>query len=877
MKTRLRSQYPQPNQIYTTTMLQLNAAPKKPLSITRFAHFGCLHFEGDNKNVFSTDGLWAPLVLMRIILLLLTVFILIGCDKKPPTRNALHYQQAAKAYLQQGQIQAAVIEAQNSLQINPGNAIAHQILGEALLRSGAIKTAIDQFQQALRSNPNDSVTINLLAAAYLQMGRYDLAASLLSEESSDKEAQIERQCLRIELKLAQQQAAEADSQIQALLPNSTPSLTARLQVLDAQALLLMAADTGDRGPAQQALHKALVAEPNNVEALIWQGHLLLADLRYEEAEKSYAKALRQLQKIDIMVHPRLLAMQGMIKALVGQNKTTEALQFNKLIAQSPQGKLFTDYQTAVAKWQEGDVKQATQTLQQLVTSTPQLAQAQAALGSLRFAQGQFADAEQHLLTSLNQTQHHNTYLLTALAQWQQGKTADMIPLLQTALKTTQPADLDMLTLLGLAQLREKQLEASQRTLQQAQQLNPQHMGSQLALAEWESQTHDYAAAQKRYLRLLNQANLLTSRSDSSSADNNSLNQNTLSQSVPDKNNSDKSTLAKNNRDIRAVIYQHLASLQQQQGKSAVNFLQQLQPQDSSAYIAVLLKALLQEQRWQTAAELAEKNLPIFADDEFLRGAVVATYLALAQHHQTDNRRQALEYVDRCIQLAPQQAIAYAYKAHLLENPLPVENALAEKASVEKAAPQAVLAVLEELQKQTGQQALAQQLMGDFYTRQQQPALALIAYQTAAKQQPDSIALQLAIAQTEWQLNHLDNARKGYDNILAKQPDNIEALNNLAWLLIETDLPKAQQLANRAHQLAPQDPRILDTYAWILVQLNQLEAALPLFEQALHHQPPDAELIKHYHQALLRTGKTQQAEVLQQQYKLSVNPIDAKKL
>ncbi len=109
-----------------------------------------------------------------------------------------------------------------------------------------------------------------------------------------------------------------------------------------------------------------------------------------------------------------------------------------------------------------------------------------------------------------------------------------------------------------------------------------------------------------------------------------------------------------------------------------------------------------------------------------------------------------------------------------------------------------------------------------------------------------------MAQLEWQLEQNDAAIARYESILAKQPDQTEVLNNLAWLYIDKNLDKAQLLAKRAYQLDSNDYRILDTYAWILLKSNQAAAAVPLLKRALREKPDDPTIKQHYAEALERS-------------------------
>jgi putative PEP-CTERM system TPR-repeat lipoprotein len=81
-------------------------------------------------------------------------------------------------------------------------------------------------------------------------------------------------------------------------------------------------------------------------------------------------------------------------------------------------------------------------------------------------------------------------------------------------------------------------------------------------------------------------------------------------------------------------------------------------------------------------------------------------------------------------------------------------------------------------------------------------------------------------------------------ILADEPSNLVALNNLAWLLTEKDPGQANQFAQRAMKIAPNAPSVMDTAGWIAWQLKQGPAALSLLERARAGAPADPEIAYH---------------------------------
>jgi tetratricopeptide (TPR) repeat protein len=113
------------------------------------------------------------------------------------------------------------------------------------------------------------------------------------------------------------------------------------------------------------------------------------------------------------------------------------------------------------------------------------------------------------------------------------------------------------------------------------------------------------------------------------------------------------------------------------------------------------------------------------------------------------------------------------------------------------------------------------------------------------------------AETEYRLgtisqqaNNAAEAEKYYLSSLKVLPDNVQCLNNLAYLYTN-DMGKASealQYAKKAARLAPTNSDVLDTYGWTLMKLNQLNEALPILQQAVEAEQPAA--VCRYHLGLL---------------------------
>ncbi|MFP3978304.1 tetratricopeptide repeat protein [Marinobacter sp. KMM 10035] len=117
-------------------------------------------------------------------------------------------------------------------------------------------------------------------------------------------------------------------------------------------------------------------------------------------------------------------------------------------------------------------------------------------------------------------------------------------------------------------------------------------------------------------------------------------------------------------------------------------------------------------------------------------------------------------------------------------------------------------------------------------------------QNWVQEAPQSLAAHMARA--DWLLTNGQEAAavNHYEQVIAKQPNSVAALNNLAWTLREENPERALNMAKRASDLAPNSPAILDTYGWILHLTGKHAEAKTAIEKALDLAPGNAEIEAH---------------------------------
>ncbi len=108
--------------------------------------------------------------------------------------------------------------------------------------------------------------------------------------------------------------------------------------------------------------------------------------------------------------------------------------------------------------------------------------------------------------------------------------------------------------------------------------------------------------------------------------------------------------------------------------------------------------------------------------------------------------------------------------------------------------------------------------------------------TWSKEHPRDAAFRFYLGDQALARNELKVAEAHYRSVLEIQPDNVLALNNVAWLMAQQKQPGALALAEKANQLAPNQPALMDTLAYVLALEKQPQRAVELQKKAMAQAP-----------------------------------------
>ncbi|WP_338762108.1 XrtA/PEP-CTERM system TPR-repeat protein PrsT [Massilia sp. METH4] len=326
--------------------------------------------------------------------------------------------------------------------------------------------------------------------------------------------------------------------------------------------------------------------------------------------------------------------------------------------------------------------------------------------------------------------------------------------------------------------------------------------------------------------------------------------------------------SRENPDDKAAASQ-LAAYYLQVGdrKKALTLAQKLQASDTAdpAALGLLAQAQALDGQDEAALESYERLAGLLPQSPSVQVRIASLHWAA---RRTD---EALRAVRKALNIAPDSV-----EALLLQHALLIDK---------KAFRDAVTAA-QSLQARHADWPLGFKLEGDTLMAQQKPADAAQRYERAlqvAPSGPMAIALHQALTAAgrqqeagaqlrQWldkqpadvptrtyyastlagEGNH-KAASQQYEQILRKAPENPVMLNDYAWALLQLKDGRALQYAEKAHKLAPNSPAIADTLAAVLLDKGDAARALPLLKTATEQAPAAHDIRLRLARALLLAG------------------------
>jgi putative PEP-CTERM system TPR-repeat lipoprotein len=127
-----------------------------------------------------------------------------------------------------------------------------------------------------------------------------------------------------------------------------------------------------------------------------------------------------------------------------------------------------------------------------------------------------------------------------------------------------------------------------------------------------------------------------------------------------------------------------------------------------------------------------------------------------------------------------------------------------------------------------------------------------------KEHPNDAIVSMFLADRSLASKDFKPAISLLENVLKQNPNNPVALNNLAWAYQQEKDPRALDTAEQAFKVAGDNPGVMDTLGWMLVEQGNTARGLPLLQKASGLAPDSPEIRYHLAVSLNKSGDKQGA-------------------
>ncbi len=808
-----------------------------------------------------------------------------------------------KAQLQQSQFKEALARL---TQLKPSNEVT-VLKGEARFGLNAPDQAKAAFQKALANDPNHAGALRGMAHVALLRGDHaaaqtQITRSIGSESAGIGRVGIETSLLKGEIDLrdgkfedalATYEAAEkiapnapavllglvsanlglgrldeADKILDGLYEaNPTHPLVNYLRAISAQ-------QAGDTDTALTAFREVLRLAPNHPETLLLAGALHYTQKEYKQAEaylnrlvehKLEHPTVRKLMASVYLPIARKLLASAYLKLDQAENAIHTLEPLRDKANEDPQilATLGLAY-IGVQRYQEG-----TELLESAAQLDPEASAIRAQLAIQQMVIGKESEAVQTLQEILAVDPNFTRADLLLVYAFLQREQWDKAIAAAAKLAGRQPGDPLPLNLSGIAYRGKGEVDKARAYFSRALKLDPKFHNATLHLADMDIQAGDVKSATQRY------ESILAANPDMEMAALR-LARIYITEEAPEKAEQTLLSIRNNNKSaLRARLIladgyllngriregvrmaKEAVEIAPKAPQAQVILARSLDAQGNSADAQNIFKELTQaypdnmQYRWRLGESLMRSgnHAAARANLETVLQAQGDNRLALSSLARLDARdghfASAIQQATRVSEMSPKESAGYLL---LGDVNMAAGQAEAARSAYQKAfalAPSGALArLIARVDIELGSYAKAAQGLREWLL-----------------EKPDDHASRLALATLDQSHDSGPEAARGYEAILAHSPNNVIALNNLAWIYHKSKDPRALEYAKRAYQLAKHSPAIVDTYGWLLVLSGKVQQGLTLLKKAATGAPGSMEIRYHLAYTLVRTGEKERAKEL----------------
>jgi len=702
---------------------------------------------------------------------------------------------------------------------DPKNPNALLVNGTFLAVRGKPDEAMAEYRKAIEAKPDFVIAHSAIATALFHQGKLD-----------DAIKQIEA--------------------LKKIAPNNPQTI-----FLDAQANY----QAKDYKKARELTQRLLKFSPNNPSILQLAGAVEYQLRSYIQAETYLTRALQQSPEMSLA---RKLLVSSYLQAGQPAKALTTLQPVLDRIDQDP-SLLALAGQTFL---QNGDAKKSAEYFTKASKLDPNDATKKTSLALAHMAQGNASTAFEEL-EQISLNDKGTTADMALIAAYLRSNQVDKALAAIDALEKKQPNDPATHNLRARTLLAKKDIPGARKSFEKALSINPAFFPAAASLAALDIIEKKPDEAGKRFEKVL-AADPKNTQALLAQAELRAANGGTTEEVA----NLIGKAITANPTEVAprlALIQYHLSKKDTKKALTAAN--------DANAAISDKPEILDALGRTQQVSGDLNQALITYGKLAAMQPASPVAQMRLAEIHLLNkNKDEAIKGLKKALEIKPDL--------------LDAQRALISIA-MESQKPADALEMARQVQKQRPKEAIGYILEGDINASQKKWPEAIAIYRNALKQlttpelakklhtallasgnaaeaekmatswlkeHPRDVAFRLHLGDIATGNKDYPLAAQHYRSLIEIQPNNALALNNLAWVSGQLKSPKAIEYAEKANQLAPNQPPFMDTLAMLLAEKGETTKAIELLRKATALAPQAGVIQMNLAKVLIKAGKKDEA-------------------
>lgn len=408
-----------------------------------------------------------------LTIILLGAVLLSACDTV--LYNSATIEQA-ESYLNERDYRLAILTLKKILQDNPDDASARLLLGKTYLPIGDGASAEKELRRAVELGANKEDYIASLATAYLLQGKIDQAIQLaIPVDKAESKLNAEILTVQADAYLAARDVKKAKvvyQQVLAIEPDYISALSG-----------VVRAEIADHNLEQATtlIKNLKILASDNAEIWELEGLVLAQAQKYQEAEKSYQKAIELLNERQLS-RTGFSAKLGVIRMQLIQREHQKALVNLEGLLNAQPSHLLLKYLRALIAFEQKDYSLAQEHLRQILAKVENHIPSKLLMGAVQYAVGNYEQAREYLQSAVNEVPSHiQARKMLATVHLRLHKPEDALATLQSGNRNN-ANDGELLAMMGRAALFSGDYEKSLKLYKRALRNSPDEPSIRAELA-----------------------------------------------------------------------------------------------------------------------------------------------------------------------------------------------------------------------------------------------------------------------------------------------------------------------------------------------------------------------------------------------------------